>query len=268
VIRLITLEDLHPAILENRIYPDLDATYYWSPTWDPKLYVALARAGFISVSVVHHEAGPVLIAELQARYAVLAWPNLHLSRKLRKLLRSQRIAAEDIELRVVDDPSRVIERLVEQYRSKTWLKKSYVEMLGRLPTGRDPRFSLHGVELWSKRREFLIAGELGYSIGRTYTSLSGFHTRDGESSAFGDGSDMGGSGIDIEPSDGRPWRGFGMLQMWLLGERLRDRGYAFWNLGHTEQAYKQALGARILGRGQFLRRWLGAVDEVVGQESD
>jgi Leu/Phe-tRNA-protein transferase len=239
MIQLITLDDLDPDLLKFRICPNLNQTYYWSPTWDPELYVALARAGFISISLDHPEMGPVLLAELQARYAVLDWEDLHVSRQLAKLLRSSRLAEEEVELRVVDEPGRVIERLVEQHRKRTWLAKPYVEMLHRLPTGGDSAFALQGVELWSRKRGLLIAGELGYSIGRTYTSLSGFHTRDA--------------------SGERTWAGFGTLQMWMLAGWLQERGYAFWNLGHTGQDYKRELGARELGRGVFLGRWLGAV---------
>ena len=91
----------------------------------------------------------------------------------------------------------------------------------------------------------LVAGELGYTIGRTYTSLSGFCTR-----------------------PDREWRHFGTLQMVMLAEHLRDLGYAFWNMGHPVQKYKRALGARVIAREEFLLRWLGASceepDEVLG----
>ena len=106
-------------------------------------------------------------------------------------------------------------------------------------------FVLHGVELWSCRSQQLIAGELGYTIGRTYTSLSGFHTPD-------------------RPGQ-RRWRNFGTLQSWLLAKRLEDRAYAFWNLGHPYMEYKLELGARVLERADFLQRWIAHRDEPLAR---
>ena len=63
--------------------------------------------------------------------------------------------------------------------------------------------------------------------------------------------------VSVTPKN-REWRHFGTLQMWLLANRLRDRGYAFWNLGHPYQPYKERIGARILPRDVFLKRWLEA----------
>jgi len=234
-IRPIDALDLDPSSLRTRIYPDEAQTYYWSDCWDPEFYVALAEAGFISISMAHPRAGDVLIPELQDRYAVLDWADVHVSRNLRKLLRSGRIESEGIELRVVDDPRRVVARLLDQYREETWLTERYVDLIERLPTEDVRGFALHGVELWARERNRLVAGELGYSIGRTYTSLSGFHTPD-----------------DV---DAGHWRHFGTLQMWLLAQRLEERGYAFWNLGHPRPRYKTEFGARLVPRAEFLARW-------------
>jgi Leu/Phe-tRNA-protein transferase len=100
-------------------------------------------------------------------------------------------------------------------------------------------FALHAVELWSRRDDDLVAGELGYTLGRTYTSLSGF----------------------CSPDDSR-WRHFGTLQMVRLAEWLRDGDFAFWNLGHPHMEYKQAIGARWVQREHFLGRWRQAIEEA------
>lgn len=235
----ISQEVLREDILHSHIYPNLTQVYYWSEDWDPGFYIALAHAGFISISHEHPEYGPLLIPEMQECYAVLDWSELHRSRKLCKLMRSERLAEESIELRLVDDTGRVIERLVDYHTPSTWLTRPYREMLRRLPTGARTDFSLHGVELWSRKRDRLIAGELGYSLGRTYTSLSGFCTRPNPE-----------------------WRRFGTLQQVLLARRLEACGYAFWNMGDPGPAYKRELGARILPRHDFLERWLRARDEL------
>ena len=230
--------DLQEDVLREKFYPNLGRTLYWSDYWDPDFYIALARAGFISISHETPEHGILLIPELQARYAVLDWENLHISGRIRKLMRSGRFEEERIELRVVTDPERVLDRVLAYHgRGTTWLTEPYRELLGRLPTGERDDFALHGVELWSRQRNLLVAGELGYTLGRTYTSLSGFCKRP-------------------DPE----WRGFGTLQMVLLADRLQQRGFALWNMGHPQQAYKRALGAQFIERGSFLKRWLGARD--------
>lgn len=232
MIRPILPAMLDEAFLALHIYPDLDQTLYWTDRWDPALYLALARAGFISTSHVDEDLGALLVAELQAIYAVLDWKNLHVSRNVRKILRSDRIENEGIELRVVGDVTRVLDRIVTYHQPRTWLIPAYRRLLGRLPSEGAGAFSLQAVELWSTSRDELIAGELGYSIGRTYTSLSGF----------------------CAPAE-LAWRDFGTLQLVLLAQRLERAGYAFWNLGHVSQAYKHALGARRVPRPEFLERW-------------
>lgn len=245
MIYLITAEDLTQRTLEAEFYSNLENCAFWSPSFDPPFYIALAEAGFISISHLHEEAGAILIPELQESYAVLDWSNLQAPAELERLLSSERLIAEEIELRVVEDSSLVIERISEHHGEQSWLTEPYVEMLSRLPRADSRDFTLHGVELWSNRRRRLIAGELGYSIGRSYTSLSGFHTRDEHGE--------------------REWRHFGTLQMWMLARHLEARGFAFWNMGHPYQEYKSSLGARILPRGEFLSRWLPAQAERDGQ---
>ena len=231
--------------LRDEFYPDLTRTLFWSVEWDPDFYVALAQAGFISISMRDPEYGVVLVPELQEAYAVLDWPNIHVSRSVQRLRESDQLCREDIEMRVVGGGALVLEHLLAYHKPETWLSEPYCDLLKALPFGNVNGFALRGIELWSKKQNKLVAGELGYTIGRTYTSLSGFCNR-----------------------PAREWRHFGTLQMVMLAEQLRDLGYAFWNLGHPVQKYKQALGAEVIARGEFLPRWLAATceepDEVLG----
>jgi hypothetical protein len=55
-----------------------------------------------------------------------------------------------------------------------------------------------------------------------------------------------------------------MVQMFLTGEYLRDRGFAFWDLG-MPIPYKERLGARTLDRGGFtnlFRRAAGILPDL------
>jgi Leu/Phe-tRNA-protein transferase len=227
----ITRDMLSDPVVRRLIEQDVDRTLYWTPEWDASFYVELARAGFIATAYPHPEIGAILLPELQAEYAVLDWGNLVLSRNLRRLLRSGRLEDDGIELRIAESCDRVAERIVAYHTPKTWLLSAYRDLLKELPTGARPDFAIHGIELWSKKENQLIAGELGYSVGRSYTSLTGFCTR----------------------TDPR-WRNFGTLQIVLLARELEERGYDYWNLGHPQLTYKLTLGARKVPRARVLER--------------
>lgn len=82
----------------------------------------------------------------------------------------------------------------------------------------------------------VISGEVGYAIGKTYTSLSGFSRKE------------------------RRYRSYGAAQLVLLAKYLEEKGFAFWNLGQPFMAYKFALGARVYERKEFLERWSSQTD--------
>ncbi|MFK7898281.1 MAG: hypothetical protein AB8G23_20780 [Myxococcota bacterium] len=227
----ITGEMLEDETLWPLIQNDVDRTLYWTPDWDADLYVALARAGFIATAYPHPELGAILLPEIQAEYAILDWENLVLSKNLQRLLRSPRIEEEGIELRIAASPDQVAERIVAYHQPETWLLQPYRDLLKQLPSGAAPDFAIHGVELWSRKENLLIAGELGYSIGSSYTSLTGFCTR-----------------------PDRRWKNFGTLQIVLLARELERRGYTYWNLGHPQLTYKLTLGAQKRPRAEVLAR--------------
>ncbi len=234
---------IEPFMLRDRrwllaLYEDLAHRYYWTATWSPSFYIELAKAGFISIATEHPELGSVLVPELQEAYAVLDWPELHVSRKASALLTPDRLRREGLELSVVDDVTPVLDRLVAYHGESSWLSREYRVLLNALPSAPTSDFRLRGVELRAGRDRQLVAGELGYTLGRTYTSLSGFCDR-----------------------SHRRLRGLGTLQMILLARRLEQANYAFWNLGHPKLAYKRALGARVVPRLAFLTRWLAATRE-------
>lgn len=233
----LTLEYLDRAWLTDpsslrRLYAS-DATHYWSDDWSAGFYRLQARLGFISTAIEHEELGPLLVPEIQSSYAVLDWPQLHLSRSMRRWMRSETRAQLDCVLRIDHDLGEILEGVARTYADESWLIGRYAELLEQLRAddARDD-FELMTPALISQQTGRLVAGELGYRVGRVYTSLTGFFDR----------------------SDGAN-DNTGTLQLALLAEHLEASGFAFWNLGHPGLQYKIDLGARVLERGVFLGRW-------------
>lgn len=219
-------EDLtNPQILENRIYPNMYKNYYWSDDFSPEYYIAQAKAGFIAVTD-HFEEQEYLLPEIQFSYAMLDFKELHISRKVKKLLKEK-----SVQIEVSEALDEVAAAINARYES-CWLTERYLETI-KGTQGLDSNFQFLSVALRDNGR--LIAGELGYRIGRTYTSLSGFSSRE------------------------RAYRNYGSAQLVLLGKYLEERDFAFWNLGQPYMPYKIALGAKIVEREAFLKRWFSNI---------
>ncbi|MBI9108683.1 MAG: hypothetical protein JEZ04_18200 [Spirochaetales bacterium] len=208
--------------------------FFFTDDWSLEFYLRQARLGFIAIT--HSINGKrMLTPQLQREYAVLDWDRLIIDKGVRKILRSGRIKEEGIHLRINSNPDGVLEQLRGAWK-KTWITAEYSALIQQLTENlkikRNKNFRIWGVTLTAGTENKIIAGELGYSIGRTYTSLSGFFHR----------------------SD-RKYNNFGKLQMVMLAEVLMKAGLAFWNLGQPYMEYKLKLGAEVVPRGLFLKRW-------------
>mmetsp|Transcript_69493 Transcript_69493/g.192323 ORF Transcript_69493/g.192323 Transcript_69493/m.192323 type:complete len:409 (-) Transcript_69493:120-1346(-) len=216
-----------------------------SALWDPTFNARLAFEGFFTIT--SERRGKVEpLPELQPFYGVLTWQNFEASRHVRKAL--ARLRRDGWRYRLADcvDPQRTW-RLLNDYHCKkngtNWLTLRYLAMCLQASRDASINFRLHCIELYedgvvtanaSGERELFqrkpLAGEIGFSIGRVYTSLSGW-TEDQSSDKLG------------------------FAQLVLLGRWLRQRGYAFWSLGHCyspEMEYKHELGHRVYPRADFL----------------
>ncbi|MDC7227881.1 MAG: hypothetical protein PQJ61_14035 [Spirochaetales bacterium] len=212
--------------------------YFWSDDWSKTFYCKQARLGFIAIT--NFEDGRVkLLPQLQREYAVLDWQDLNIDRKTAKIINSNRIADENIRLNISADPAEVLTHLRTAWE-ECWITKEYADLIESIAADcrekRDRKMQILGVSLTADKDSKIIAGELGYTIGKTYTSLSGFFHR-----------------------EDKRFNNFGKLQMVLLAGVLENSGIAFWNLGQPYMEYKLKLGAKVVPRGLFLKRWDKAV---------
>ena len=223
----ITPENLEDKdILYDLIYKNEKLNYYYSDNFSPEFYISLAKAGFISVSYVE-EGVEYLLPEMQFEYAVLDFKNLHISKKVNKLLKdtnSYKFSKNCYFEEVLEN--------IKIYHENSWIDGKYLNLLLKMKNIVDASFELVSFELVCSKTSTLVAGEIGYIINDTYTSLSGFTTKNKE------------------------YNNYGKLQMTLLSLYLEKNNFRFWNMGHPYMQYKLDMGAVVHKREDFLNRWL------------
>ena len=220
---------INPSYLEEAIYADTENNYYWSDDYSAQYYIAQAKAGFIAVSEVYN-GQELLLPEIQFEYALLDLEQLHCSKKVAKLIRKNNLQL------IIDNNIEEIAQYIDKTHKNTWLTKQYASTLRRTE-GLDEDFKV--ITAYVEHQGEVIAGEIGYMIGKTYTSLSGFSKKNKE------------------------YNNYGTAQLVLLGRYLKENGFSLWSLGH-DIPYKKALGAEICERERFLERWFGS-SKVVSQ---
>ena len=207
--------------LSHHIYPNMRRNYYWSDDFSAEYYIAQAKAGFIAVTDTF-EGRELLLPEIQFSYAVLHFEDLHISRKVRTLLKK-----ENPQLYMSEDIRQVAAK-IQAYHQNCWLTSKYLQTL--LETQKiDENF--HLLSFYLEKNGEMIAGEIGYAIGNIYTSLSGFSRKE------------------------KRFANFGTAQLVMLSHFLQEHGFAFWNMGQPYMKYKFQLGAKCYERGNFLKLW-------------
>ncbi|MDR3166911.1 MAG: leucyl-tRNA--protein transferase [Treponema sp.] len=232
-------------VVNTLIKMDYPEEFCLSPSFDPRFITELMAAGFLVMSekiedpAAGEDSGEgllvrkhppfryILLPKYHLERAVLFFPDLHVGKTLKRLL-------SRYELRAGIEFDRILNRCAEVH-GKDWLTPPLQETLRVIGGLKDTGVRLYSFGLY--REGILRAGEFGVVCGGVYTSYSGYYD---ENSA-------------------------GMVQMILTGGYLRDRGFAFWDLG-MPLAYKERLGARLLDRGRFteLFRKAAAISPALG----
>ncbi|RBQ30166.1 hypothetical protein [Aliarcobacter vitoriensis] len=224
---LINKDDLTSQNLFEIIYPNTTTNYYISDDFSKDFYTKLCTFGFISTSI-NIQDKIYLLPEIQFEYAVLDFCDIHISKKVKKLLNKN-----EFKFYINNDFLAVLKK-IKEYHNDSWLEENYEKLLLNLKDEKSEDFELFCAELYNINNN-LIAGEIGYKIKKTYTSLTGFSSKD------------------------KAYKDWGKLQMVLLNTHLQNENFEFWNLGHPYMQYKFDLGAKLYSREEFLNKWLKAI---------
>ncbi|SHO80584.1 Leucyl/phenylalanyl-tRNA--protein transferase [hydrothermal vent metagenome] len=233
-IHYITKHNLqNDSFLEKVVYPNMRCNYYWSNNFSKEFYIDLAYAGFITITTEDSQSNLLLLPEIEFAYSILDFKNLHISKKVKSLIKKGGFRFS------INQRFYEVLEAIANHHNHNWLYGKYEELLEDLYRSHKNKkdFRVISVEVICSFTGKLIAGEVGYIIGRTYTSLTGFSSKE------------------------KIYRNYGNLQMVLLSKLLEKNGFAFWNLGQPYMEYKNSLGAKIYTREEFLKRWKIARDE-------
>ncbi|MDR2493877.1 MAG: GNAT family N-acetyltransferase [Spirochaetaceae bacterium] len=207
----------------------------------PSFVSRLMAAGFLVMSISRsepdgenteekEEQGFLLLPKLHLIRSVLFFPDLHIKKSVRRLLNRY-------ELRFDTDFDRIVDKCIAIH-GDDWLTKPLIDTIKSI---RKVSMTGGGAVLFKKKRRLppvrpvsfgvyrngeLLAGEFGVSVGRVYTSYSGYYD---ESSA-------------------------GTAQIVLMTRYLEDAGFAFLDFGMPLD-YKTDLGATNIGPDEFVRRF-------------
>ncbi|HHD75689.1 MAG TPA: hypothetical protein ENK95_02550, partial [Campylobacterales bacterium] len=136
-------------------------------------------------------------------------------------------------LEIGDAFEEVFEKIY-QFHSLTWLRRPYLETLIKVNQEKHDEMQVVTAMIRDENHE-PIAGEFGYIIGKTYTSLAAFSSKE------------------------KHYANYGTAQLVLLAQHLEKEGFAFLNLGQPFMPYKIKLGAKVYERHDFLERWQEAI---------
>ncbi len=181
----------------------------------PPVVAAVCRHGYMPMAF-GDDGPPILLIKCHHRRAVLEFENLHVPRNTARYARDLLIGIDVDFVGALDD--------VLAHHRESWISSDLARTLVTIHETPIEGVHVHSVELYEEDRR--IAGEIGYACGGVYTSLSGFHTRNGS----------------------------GTAQMVALAVVLKEAGCAFWDLG-MEMDYKDRLGATYMVRDAFLQRY-------------
>lgn len=226
------IQDYIPAYLRQFVQP-YHGDFCFSVIFHHVLVSQLMIEGFLTI------AGPgYLLPKLHEHRCVIDLPNaFHISKSTRKKANRFYITIN----KAFDD---VVAGCHEQHESTCWLYPQLVQafrciydqcqqntpsfsyvtkIIGDNSSPRPCHLRFYSIEVWNKETGNLAGGELGYTVGSIYTSLTGFSAEDSA----------------------------GSVQLAALGCLLMQHNFTMWDLG-MEMEYKKGLGSALIPRKDFV----------------
>ncbi|CAH0480395.1 unnamed protein product [Peronospora belbahrii] len=238
--------DYIPAHLRRFVFHSQD-DFYISRHFHPLLLIHLMYEGFLPIASEFQDQCFLLPKLHRQRCVLLFKPETpeHVPKIVRKRAKKYKFVLNR-------DFDSVVTGCHEKH-GVPWLYPSIVETFKTLyKAGKDTielcpgiNVRLFTVELYDVATDTLVAGELGYTVGSIYTSLTGFSRANGA----------------------------GTVQLHALSKFLYLAGFKMWDLGMSME-YKMSLGAKDCERDEFLDllyRWrheqvLMKLDEKMGED--
>jgi Leu/Phe-tRNA-protein transferase len=222
-----SLERWIPAYLKQFIIPYHDEFCY-TRVYHYRLVAALMIEGFLPIATEG-----VILPKLHHRRCVVSLPGgLHVSKSIRK-------KSKKFRLTINQNFDRVVEGCRRQHGPRCWLYPELVRVFKEIHDAghvnsmvnscasrkklEEAPVRLYSIEVWNDETGEIVAGELGYTVGNIYTSLTGFSS---QASA-------------------------GSVQLASLGRLLCKIGFVLWDLG-MDMDYKQSLGSHLMDRKDFV----------------
>ncbi len=186
----------------------------------PEVVAEVCRLGYLPMGLGVEQPN-ILLIKCHRQRMVLDPADLHVPRNVRRYARGLTVSVDQ------HFPATLTE--IDRYHEDSWISPSLAAAFQALHERPIHGVRLHSLEVGdphAPRGTVPVAAEIGYTVGRVYTSLSGYHTRNGS----------------------------GWVQMVGLGRILQQRSAVFWDLG-MDIPYKRRLGARPVARREFLQRY-------------
>ncbi|KAL7507000.1 hypothetical protein ACHAXN_004211 [Cyclotella atomus] len=232
-------EEEAKSLLPKYLYPLVrfhHEDFYVSRSFDPRLIVQLMAEGFLPIATSNF-----LLPKLHVERCLLQLSptcNLHISKSTRRKAKNFSLSTNQCFDRVVagcraqHGMNWLYPPIVSAFKE---INKRTIETNGHgvdavlVDNDSNERCGttqvrLYSIEIWDINNN-LVAGELGYSVGSIYTSLTGFSNQDNA----------------------------GSVQLLALGKLLLKCGFTYWDLG-MEMDYKMKLGSELMRRADFVRR--------------